>query len=595
MTSPVVDFETLAARALNTARLAHKPTYAGLRILLQSASNDKAAFTSFLAHRCQTRSEWRYFGFQIVKEAAKGKPPSFRNCVFGSPLTALAEAHVLSLMAQEPAFAVPQAAFSYRWPVERKAGRNFEYFIEGYDQRNRAVGRLLAQRPGSVAVVADVKSFYPSVRKELLHSAIEQRCRWVKDPAIGTTIRQFATGLLEMHSPKTSGLPIGPDLSHALGHVALASVDETLRARFGECYLRYVDDIIVVVPQAEMSSSLRAIRDALAVEGLALNEDKQDAVDGAAWQADAVFFDVAASSPTFDSVLDEITHYLIRRPRAADELHARFRDAGFSLPIGRSRSLANSKRFRQHFRRKAGGFVHWLTSWFTSPETLLAQAEAVRRELTAEARRLAAEPTPAGPQRRRWYVQKRRSVLNRLLYLCPPTQYQMLRDLTPDVDEFAEYRLVLESLSSGDFTQALGYPGRVATALCQLWPEHHAGSSPHIAWPSLPTRMDAEAAAHFALYLSVVPPATFLRALDQHTPGARMLVEICGRGPIDPAGIEPLSYLDEMNLLYGELAHEEVTRLISSRFDELEDVGLDGLILGCGTYFLPFDFPVFSG
>ena len=119
MTPSVLDFETLAARALYSSRTAHMPTYAGLRVLLGTLANDKAAFAAFLDRRCRYRTSWRYYGFQIVKEAVSGRNPSFRNCVFGSPLTTLAKAHVLSLMAREPAFAVPTCAYSYEWPAGR--------------------------------------------------------------------------------------------------------------------------------------------------------------------------------------------------------------------------------------------------------------------------------------------------------------------------------------------------------------------------------------------------------------------------------------------------------------------------------------------
>src|SRR4051812_3257683 len=97
-------FDTLAARALNAIRPLHSPTYAGLRLLLGPASNAPGAFLSFLQGRCRTRREWRYYGYQMLKEAPAGREPEYRNCLAGSPLTVAAEAYVLALMAKEPAF-----------------------------------------------------------------------------------------------------------------------------------------------------------------------------------------------------------------------------------------------------------------------------------------------------------------------------------------------------------------------------------------------------------------------------------------------------------------------------------------------------------
>ena len=94
--------------------------------------------------------------------------------------------------------------------------------------------------------------------------------------------------------------------------------------------------------------------------------------------------------------------------------------------------------------------------------------------------------------RRRWYAQKRRYVLNRLLYLLPSQDLPRLLQVTPDIDEFVESRVVVESLRSGDATTLLKYPGRVVSTFCQLWPEHHHTTAPKIAWPKTGSRADAE-------------------------------------------------------------------------------------------------------
>ena len=244
-----MDFDTLAARALNSSRAIHKPTYAGLRILIAVLQKNKATFNSFLCRRSLSRMSWRYISFEIVKEASKAKAPVYRNCITGSPLTTLAEAHVLGLMAGQPAFAVPSCAYSYLWPTERMAGRNFEYFLEGYERRNRRVAELLSTSPDHVAVIADIRSFYPSVNRQRLRETIACRVAQIQDQAVCRPIRQFTEAFLALPVPK-AGIPVGPDLSHALGHLALESVDRAMMHEYGERYLRYVDDIISGVKKA---------------------------------------------------------------------------------------------------------------------------------------------------------------------------------------------------------------------------------------------------------------------------------------------------------------------------------------------------------
>jgi hypothetical protein len=586
-----MDFDTLAARALNASRTIHKPTYAGLRILVAGLAKNKPAFKSFLARRCLSRASWRYISFEIVKEAAKNKAPTYRNCITGSPLTTLAEAHVLSLMAGQATFAVPSCAYSYLWPDGGMMGRSFEHFIDGYQQRNLRVAQLLSASPEQVAVVADIKSFYPSVDRQRLREKIAIRADQIQDKAVSSPIRQFTEAFLTLPVPR-AGIPIGPELSHALGHVALESVDSALMEKYGERYLRYVDDVIIVCPKSEVAGALTNLRQAVASEGLTLNEAKADEVERTTWENECVSFSTRADGNSFESLLEDITLFLIYSPKSADALHKRFREEGFSLPITRLRSLARSKRYRAHFRGRLSGFrglLGWVKRWFATEMSLVETARSLRNRLLNDAARLAEDEPPSTPMRRRWYAQNRRYVLNRLVYLLPPRELPRLLQVTPDIDEFVESRVVMEALHSGEATTLLRYPGRVVSTFCQLWPEHRPATAPKVVWPKPGSRADAESATHLGLFLSMTPPEAYLRSLEETLPGYRILIDICATGKPERGKIEQLSFLDELDLLYSTLRHEELVGLITSRFDELEDAGLEGLKLGGGNYLFSWE------
>ncbi len=590
-----MDFDTHAARALNLSRTIHKPTYAGLRILLDGLSKNKQAFKAFLARRClsRTSTSWRYFPYEIVKEATKDKGPVYRSCITGSPLTTLAEAHVLNLMAGQVAFIVPSCAYSYLWPTEEMEGRNFEYFFDGYERRNRRVAELVSTLPDHVAVVADIKSFYPSVNRERLRETVAARIGQIRDPVVARPIHQFIEAFLTRPVSK-AGIPVGPDLSHVLGHLALESVDRAMMDEYNDRYLRYVDDVIIVCPKPEAPSAVAKLRQVLAGEGLALNEAKQDEIDNTTWHRECVSVATPADTDSFESLLEDIIGFLIFSPSSADALHKSFRDEGFSLPIPRLRSLARSTRYRAHLRGRLSGILGlwtWVKRWFATEKFLVEQARSLRSRLLAEADRLAQDQPPSTPMRRRWYAQKRRYVLNRLLYLLSPQDYPRLLQVTPDIDEFVESRVVVEALRSGDATKLLKYPGRVVSTFCQLWPEHHPATPPRISWPRTGGRADADSATQLGLFLSVPLPESYLRTLEGPLSGYRILIDICARGTADRGKIEKLSFLDELDLLYSTLPHDKVVGLIASRFDEMEGIGLEGLNLGAGSYLFPWDAP----
>src|SRR5262249_41410782 len=152
---------------------------------------------------------------------------------------------------------------------------------------------------------------------------------------------------------------------------------------------------------------------------------------------------------------------------------------------------------------------------------------------------------PESPMRRRWFAQRRRYTYNQLIYLLPHSEYPRLLGLIPEMDEFREVRTVLGALAAGSATEVLPFPGKVATAFCQLWPQQYPTRQPRIRWPADPGRAEAEVIAHLALRLSVTPPPRVLAAISSHTPGARLLVELCGDSKTDRASIGAFTYLHQ--------------------------------------------------
>lgn len=591
-----VTFNTLAVRALNTSRTVHLPTYAGLRLLLGAASRDPQALLAFVSQRTGVRESWRYFGFQTLKDAPAGRNPEYRNCIVGSPVTLLGESHVLALMAKEPPFQPRPCAYSYLWPASSEDGRNFAYYFDGYLQRTRNVNDLLASNPGCVAVVTDIKKFYPSVSKPRLKQYFDRRVERVADADTAKTIRLFVDGLLNQTGAKVTGLPIGPDMSHLLGHVALDEVDREMEAEFGKRYLRYVDDIVVVCPKPDVEAVLDRLKALLAREELVLNDPKQDVVGPTEWRQEGMTSFSVEASEGFAELISDISAYLISNPGQAKTLHEALHAEGFSLPIARLAGQARSKRYRSVFA-KAVRTGKWLFSWISGSlhtnETLVAKAKATRDELLTLAEGLDRRP-PDSSMRRRWFAQRGRSVYNRLLYLLPKTEYRRLLDLIPDLDEFHDVRVVAASIVDGSATRVLAFPGRITATFCQLWPEHHGANYPVIDWPGGPGRPEGEAAAHLALSLSVMPPEPVLKKIAKHSPGARILIDLCSRSKADRRSISELTYLDEMEHLFREVPHPEIRDLLRSRFDEDEESGLEGLALGGGDYFTPWHFPDYT-
>src|SRR5207248_6710219 len=109
---------------------------------------------------------------------------------------------------------------AHPWPRSPDYPYNFRYFMSGYKRRNRAIAAAFRRYPARIAVVTDIRRFYPSIRHDLLrdrfYSALDQ-----SDVAV--PVRDTA-GMLLHHITahfKGRGIATGPEFSRTLPNVLL--------------------------------------------------------------------------------------------------------------------------------------------------------------------------------------------------------------------------------------------------------------------------------------------------------------------------------------------------------------------------------------
>lgn len=567
--------ELLAARALNAARIAHLPTYVALRAMLDSrADSDRVRWiTEVAAGKAGTRTEWRYYDFPILKELEDDGTAAYRDYTLGSPTTLLAEAHVLHLLSHSDAFEVPECVYSYHWPQQERGSRNYQYFYDGYTARNQKAAKLLSTNPDHVAVISDIRHFYPSVAWDVLQAKFEQRLDRVSDTDTRLKSIRFLEGVRAI---KGRGIPIGPDFAHLLGHVALEDVDATLYADFGERYLRYVDDLIVVCPAAEAEDVANRIASVVAESEFAIHEGKHDVVPAAVWLSDCPSIRDADDEPVFNALIRDLTVYLMLKPKSFDSVRQMFEAEGFSIPLERLRTQSKYRPFRRFIQyRHLSGILDSARLYFWRDSDFLSRAIRVRDDLSASLKGLLAGPVPTNGMSRRWFVQKCRYHLNRLLYLLPHLSYEQIRSSIPEGSEFDEYRILLDALITGNVNAIATLPGRTVGFFCELSSEH--GAPDKHPWEGLDERGVAESACAMALYFGWQFSADELNSMYE---GSRTLLQACSTGSAGSDQIRQHSYLDEVELLLRSTNAEERRRYVQTRSDEDELIGLEGLWLG---------------
>jgi hypothetical protein len=158
--------------------------------------------------------------------------------------------------------------------VLRKAAQNIRR-ITGAKQGSRMeiVRRLkLLCEEGMAFTVAklDIKNFYSSIDQDVLSQQIQRRL--VTAPSTRSVLTSF---LSQCKHNAIRGLPPGLAVSAELSEFYMQDFDRQMREALGAHYFaRYVDDIILVLPELDGTKNLRKQVERMLPEGLKLNVGK---------------------------------------------------------------------------------------------------------------------------------------------------------------------------------------------------------------------------------------------------------------------------------------------------------------------------------
>src|SRR5215467_3399853 len=467
MTKP--NARTLMVRSLNETRLLHPPTYVASRLLADSIASEamsrwtpEAVLRKFPLLRTP-----RLFEIVCLKKAQPGQELEYRHYLIPSPMTSLAEAITLSELAVTAPFRKSNRVFSHLWPRSPDYPYNFLYYVSGYKWRNRAITAAFRRDPARIAVVTDIRRFYPSIRHDLLrdrfYSALDQ-----SDVAL--PVRDTA-GMLLHHITahfKGRGIATGPELSHTLANVLLAQADRDLETRYPQSYFRFIDDMILLVDRRDQNSASQRIAAVLGDLGLELNAAKTDVVSSEEW-LDYGPAHRPASRESFEALVFRLKLYIALRPHRFRELSSTFAAEGFNIPLRRIRTASTAGRFRKavelYYQR---GWKVVLEALLDTPASLARFAHQLRVNFLSRLSSLAAVAVPDGPRRRLWHVNRIRFLTNRLLYLAPISEWGLITEAISDLHEFADTNALLRLLRRGDVSTLLNMPGPAVTAAASL-------------------------------------------------------------------------------------------------------------------------------
>lgn len=573
MTSITPD-QLLLIRALNATKQSYFPSYMGLRILGKNLSiQDPAYLLKMLERRLSSCEAWGYKSFKLYKgmSVQNGKlVHEYRDCVAPNPSTALAGVHVLAALASSPAFRVSSRVYSYLWPTSQASGSSYRFFAEGYKQRNKEIDEAL-QGHDRVAVVTDIKRFYPSVESSQIQENLDTLFQTF--PSV-SNIDGFTNFFVQLLAAGQGGIPIGPAPGHLLGNVALAKVDTELTKKYGVNYFRYVDDIVVVCDSSERNKVLNAIDSCVKDSNLELNSGKTEYLTRSEWQASMLATDVPEGED-FRSFTRELIVYLALYPERASSLADRFSSAGFSVPIARLQTLSSYSRFRYFLSRQKSvtTVMQTLRILGLDEKYFFEKALSLKKCYEDSLLDICME-SPFSPHLRRWKVQRARRLVNVLFYLRTFSEWANSQEVFTIFPELVEQASLAMALHSGVVNPILPFFGQGPAAFAELWHEHGNG----------PATLKTEEYLHDAKLNSLVLLRLHGTIKQSDLPDlvenkdSRLLLSTSDRSP--KSRISPdLSFEDEFQSLRLGTSGDEISALARTRHSIEEGAPLEALSL----------------
>lgn len=464
---------TLAIRALNAVRLIHPPTYLATRVLFDSVAGDKdsAWGDCVVPYKYALRDKGRFHIAPAFKGIREDGSHDFRDFHIPSPTTLLAEAAALTKLAALPEFQKPENVFSYLWPATPSSPSNYSYYTHGFRSRQNKISELVQSVDDSTVVVLDIKDFYPSIDRNVAMQQFMDRLNR-SDPS--SISRSSAGRLVEHLCSELSGdkgIVTGSELSHVLGDCAFTELDNEFASKYGDKYLRYVDDLVFVVPRRNKDSVVEYVEHALGSKGYKLNARKSHSMDAREWLEHVPPLYEKVRPNSFEALLFQIKVYLSKNPDGHVLLSDELQKLDFRLPIDRLVSDANSNSFRQQLLTyaKRKWRVFW-SAYRADLDHVLKLALTARMGIQDELERLLNQPVHNAGLRRKWQVQQLRYNVNRAVYMLPVHEIQQLsRDLdVGKLTEFIQFKSMVSAVFGDDISAIAQMPGAAANTTGSL-------------------------------------------------------------------------------------------------------------------------------
>jgi hypothetical protein len=425
-----------------------------------------------IINQATIRKDARVLNLKRFKSIADGKY-LYRHYSVPSPTSALADSYAISVIHDHQIVDRRSYVYSYRRPADGRYPRSYEYFSVGYRARNEAIASALTDT-GMVAVITDIRNFYPSVDVRKSINALRNRL----NAAVGVSNRDRSVVMASanraclIRDGQQHGLRVGPEISHVLADISLENVDSKLSREFGDRYFRYVDDIVVVVPKGDASTARRTIEEVLEEAGHSISEEKDAIADLQDWMGyKAVAGRLqSASASALNNFRFRVKLYMAKRPSDVEVLKEGLRGCGVFLPVEQLLDCSRHRAWR--YRISSLFSKNWnivVSCWNDSLSDVVLAGRHCKQLVIEEVDRVlnGSDRSAESSVARKWRIQDSRVAINRALYFADEDTLSRITHYAGGAPELAETSAVCRALL-GDPSQVIKMPGPALAAFSQI-------------------------------------------------------------------------------------------------------------------------------
>ncbi len=331
--------EKIAIRAINQYRRRDILPYIGLRYYLENISARRDRWAHDVAtHLTRTRVEPAYYEVSHFKDIQTNGSVFHRKIHLPGPNEAIAETALMDMCSQHPEhFQSLDCVYSYRLARGEQRDGIFVPYFNGFKERHKAVAEACKQNKNYIVRYMDIKRFYPNISIELAGKVWATAC---DNSNLPVPYKELGQRLLNDHaavstsSDGTSSILTGPAFSHLIADLILHNIDHKMHDHLPGRYFRYVDDVIIVGTEQEVTQHRSLLVDLLGGLGLELHDGNKDfVVSSADWLLGENDFEDKSDSPSWMTLIGSLKRYLVANADVTEELKQALSSNGFRMPI----------------------------------------------------------------------------------------------------------------------------------------------------------------------------------------------------------------------------------------------------------------------